>query len=700
MAIQGDSRFGQWAQPGFGASLEQPQGQGVLPSPDASSSASSDQSNGVVPPTSGTGAPGGASNPWSNFAPGLMSQPGGSNPGSIYLAEGGEVPQDTGDAQQGDTDPFSFIQNALTYGRQKMGLPKSFFGGSDTGDASAPSFAEGGAVDTDGDQDGDQGMIPTEDQSQGQGQQQQGGQPSPQAAMAYLKGAGAMDPAQAAALERSVDPRGQLDPNVRKTMAIKAAGSPDKAFGLMQHYRQKFNAYSAFAKTAATGTPQKPADLRASAQAATQAYQHLPDGKAVSFQPTQGGMQVNVSDAGQSQQQQQTQHFAEGGVVDAEPDADYETAGAQPWAGDPTAIQGQQDAVDQGTAQDDAGGAAKGVIDAVTPKRDKTNKLQNFVLSIPQYLGWLSKDGQADSVLDKGVEATLADAAKSQGQPPQMQGQVQQGAMNPMQTGPAMQQGQQQQPQPQQPQQPQGGMNAGQRPANWPQPGQPSPGHAVTPKDPAEFGAKVGTSAAENQKSFQEGLHEIDQAYGNWAGQQKARLLARTTFRQKFLEGQQKIEESQNRNESADKRAALTGGMRLEGQKYGADKKVEGIGVQQEHGDARNATTNATKGNIAQGNREAANARTEFTQNQLNARNDTTNKPGLVGNKDKIDAAAAARGGPARMQPPQQGQQQAPAVTTRQPSATDVAYLRSNPGVAAKFDARFGAGASKRVLGQ
>jgi hypothetical protein len=166
----------------------------------------------------------------------------------------------------------SKIMKALSFGRQQAGLPQTFFGGTQ-----GVSFAEGGAVGE------DEGVVPDP---------MGGGQQSPQA-MAYLTGKGALDPQMVQQIEAQSQGR---TPTERKYNAIESAPNEQAAFGLLQHYRKRFNAYSAFAQAAATGNEQvgKPPNLAAAAKAAMQAYENIPDGNEVMFRPTPDG-QIEAS---------------------------------------------------------------------------------------------------------------------------------------------------------------------------------------------------------------------------------------------------------------------------------------------------------------------------------------------------------------------------------------------------------------------
>lgn len=704
-AKMGDPRLGQFGDPGFGASLSTSQpAQGVLPAPAQDTSASSDGTNNGV----------------NTFgAPGLMGQ-GNSNPGSVYLAEGGVVPdgaQDSGDAAPAQSDPFSLITAALQTGRKKYGLPANFFGGGQgqgqaqaqpqqdqaqpddgDGDDDTQHFAEGGAVEGDDDQD-QQGVIPTEedqsqDPGQGQDRQQQGGA-NPQGAMAYLSGQGGVSPEVAKALEMRVDPQGKMDPSLRKMLAISQAGDPDKAFQVMQHYRQKFNALGAFAKAALTGSGGRPPNPAAAADALNQAYDHVPDGKAMHFRPTEGGMQVTVHDVapkGQQQQQPQqddddgAQHFAEGGVVPD--DINYETAGSETPSGSSYDRSQQADAAQaepddsgedwetrkknrsarikgfgdkvggaignalsptEGEAEGyrQIGGAIASGAKAINDSQDYSsitkpaNAVKNFVLSIPALLGWQSKDGQFDSVMDKGVDPTLEAASKA-GMAPGAQGTFAQ----PQGQGQQQQQpGQDAMAQATPPQQGQ------QAPAQQPQDMQMA--HKPTPTEPPQqVGAQIGANAKEQGLTINDALHQVDIAYGNWAGQQKAKALAKAAIIKEFaveqVKGQNSLERARITGQYGVERATTTGAAGIE---KGLNHEAAATG--------RTHETNETKSTNADKKINADADRTEFVQGQLTARADTNAKPSLVGNKDKIEAAAAART-PAHIKRPQQaGQQQA-----------------------------------------
>jgi len=435
---------------------------------------------GVIPDPNQGNAPPSASRPWTNptqtknFAPAAGMRP--MHQMRRRFADGGSVDNeaatDAPDQSQSDgtpqqaTDaaadhPLDMINQALQYGRQQAGLPAQFF--TDTTASpenpintpqarmllgsgvmgSAPwkagrdawekfhgpgpaSLAAGGAVPD----DSDQGVIPD-------GSQSQGGAPQ---AMGYLMGKGAASPDQVAALEGQADPSGTMDPNERKVKALASLGSPEKMFPVLQHYRQKFNAYSAFARAAARGVQGKPPDMQASAAAATKAYEHVPDGNSIHFQPVQNGMHVTVRPVVPRSSAGNTQKFEDGGPVIPE-DSEGDVTGTVTQANDQT---DQTDQTDQSGDADTTGstdnqqstqdtqatetsrlkqdaegvkGAAGDVKKAFTPNFDNptANALKNIystVLSIPQYLGWISDKGHMDAVMEKGAQTTLQEAAQ------------------------------------------------------------------------------------------------------------------------------------------------------------------------------------------------------------------------------------------------------------------------------------------------
>jgi hypothetical protein len=315
-----------------------------------------------------------------------------------------------------------------------------------------------------------------------------GGMPQPQQGglKTYLTGQDAIPPDAAQALESKVDPQGQMEPNERKLRAVASAPDKDSQFGLMQYYRQRFNAHSAFAQAAAKGSPQKPPDLNASTQAATQAYHNLPDGNAMTFTPTKSGVHVNVRDltgGGSSQPQDGsdqsdvtaaatggaipdpkeipyrtkwrekngkkagpqptepkgfTKAFAAGGAVpdDSDPQGMGDPGGAMgtgPEGNNPVPVETTPESPDQAVdpnaiagaiGSDPANAGNPGIPSqpyqpsaGTTPytlARDAAGAAKDFVMSIPQYLGFLGKHGQYDAVMDKGAESAIQDAVNDQ----------------------------------------------------------------------------------------------------------------------------------------------------------------------------------------------------------------------------------------------------------------------------------------------
>lgn len=696
------AQFGQFADPAFGAALSPSGGQGVLPEPGESTSASD----------TATPQPSASQNFWSQRGgggPGLMPSP-QSNPGTQYLAEGGEIDdgtQDSGNAAPAQSDPFGIVKQALNYGRKKLGLPQQFYGAKPkssndpaatkeamddegvTGGITDPNIdqfsknqfinnmgpdestqwgdteikgkdqtaylAEGGEIeedtgttqssqgddqgviptDADGDQDGDRGDpmgkggYPDVFQGGGQGQSQQ-------KAMSYLKGEGGVGPEVAMALERQVDPQGRMNPNMRKALAVARAPDPDKQFQVLQHYRSKFNAYNAVAKAAAQGAGGRPPDLRASAQAATQAYQHLPDGEDVTFMPTQGGMRIAVKKVIPSQpapsggeDNTQPKMFAEGGEVEEDDGVPQE----QPLEGDTSGVMPQQSAV--APPGDDPNVGVRG--------RAPHEALRDFVLSVPQYLSWLTKGGQADSVFDKGIDATLAEAAQS--------------PMSPMNAGNAVtpQQGQgQQQPMPAP--QTDAGVTS-QRPMDQgnQNPLTPPAQHRSTPKNAEQFGAKVGTEGGQEGATLADVLHEIDQAYPS-VGMSQQRALARAAARQHWADNRTKIEAEQTKGAGALERAKVAGGSRVDVANTNQAGRITAVGMQQEGAGQRNANTNDTRRSVAQDREGGLDRRFTAGEAGRNDRAVVAAKPSVIGNQEKMDAARKVLS-PGQQQPQPQGGQ-------------------------------------------
>lgn len=218
------------------------------------------------------------------------------------LDEEGEeemVPQQAGGMPQPIEDLLGTVRGIFDKTRAQFGIggEQQFLNGGDvTNPATSHKVPEpGGPIDFE-----EGGPVPDE--------MEQPEQPS--GLLPYGAGAGALPPEVAKAIEQRVDPQGSMDPNERVVRALAMAG--EQGPGLLQHYRQKYNALQAFAKAALTGTQQKPGDPMASARAATQMMQYVPDGKAYDFHPTPRGMAMRTRSVGQPSVQQ----FAEGGAVE------------------------------------------------------------------------------------------------------------------------------------------------------------------------------------------------------------------------------------------------------------------------------------------------------------------------------------------------------------------------------------------------
>lgn len=304
-----------------------------------------------------------------------LSGGGGHGPsmgGSMAFDDGGEVDDGDGDeggseggmAPTGDqnsqstVDPMSIIKQALSFGRQSMGLPQNFsnpqqgnqgsvsgqahrlvqpnaadqepgsylrpqsgqgFQGPSGNDLGNTNMAQNGGQDDQTASLEDGGEIPDPSQSQGQPQDQMGAGsqlPDPRKTISYLAGAGGVQPEIADALEQHIDPQGQMEPAERTLKAIMAAPTPEAQFGLMQHYRTRANAYSGAARAALDQ-----GNMAQAAQHATAAFANIPTGYNVKFAPARGGLAVQASKIGAGQQGAQQgpqQSMSDGGAVDAD----------------------------------------------------------------------------------------------------------------------------------------------------------------------------------------------------------------------------------------------------------------------------------------------------------------------------------------------------------------------------------------------
>lgn len=478
--------------------------------------------------------------------------------GFNQFAAGGEV----------GGDPMDVIQQALQFGRQQFRLPPQFFGGEEepaepVQEAEPMEFAEGGMIPTGGE--------PSQDQGQGFDQQ---------AALQYLSGAGAAGPEIIAALEQQVDPQGQMDPSQRSLLAVQAAGSPDRAFGVMQHYRQQFNGLTAFAKAALQGAGGRPPNPASAADALNKAYSQVPDGKNVRFIPAQGGFQISIG--GGSEEEPEPQQFAEGGLVEDDEEANgtretvplgQSSMGEDPDEGVVPMGQSRPEEDQRGRAaakafrERGAAGslaAAPGAIHDAVKEQGAGGALKEFFMSIPQFVKWLATDGQFDSALEKGIENTIPADSGAGGEP--MVPGAPQAAMAP----PPMPMQQPQPvdqsafpdapgsrgslPQPRQGQQPQGGQS--------PFPDAPRPKMAAdwrTPTSPQSI-KQVAHEAAQ-EPTLKDVLNEINLAFP-YQGQEQQKALARAHAIQEWNKNQVSIKREGVRNEAFAGRTSDTNASR------------------------------------------------------------------------------------------------------------------------------------------
>ena len=170
-------------------------------------------------------------------------------------------PQEEG----GDRDP---IRGALAYMRQQFGL--------DSAPATAP-----------------QGAIPAPEAAPASAGNTAG-------VAALLKGAGAESNETVAAARQRVDPEGRLPLGRANAILLQEMSAAfykrglieegDRASAsLLQNYRRNMSMYGAFAVQAAES-----GNMEQAAKLLERAYDYLPDGKDVTIQPTQGGLQVNT----------------------------------------------------------------------------------------------------------------------------------------------------------------------------------------------------------------------------------------------------------------------------------------------------------------------------------------------------------------------------------------------------------------------
>lgn len=284
-----NNAFGEWGQGAAPSALDGPRsvspspsptGGGVLPGPMPSAGGGgggggASMSQGALDPGGGGGYPSAGGGGASDGSGASVAQ-GFDDGGDVGETEDGAIGASQG-ADAATIDPMQAITKTLAYGRKKFGLPQNFSDPS----GGQQSFDDGGVVQT-----GDQ-------------QSQEAPLPDPRQALQYLTGAGNLSPDIAGALEKHVDPQGTMSPAQRALTAISAAPSPDAAFGMMQHYRTRYNAYSGGAKASLDQ-----GNLAHAAVHATQAMSAVPTGYDVQFAPANGGVAMSAKKIGGQPQQQ------------------------------------------------------------------------------------------------------------------------------------------------------------------------------------------------------------------------------------------------------------------------------------------------------------------------------------------------------------------------------------------------------------
>lgn len=124
--------------------------------------------------------------------------------------------------------------------------------------------------------------------------------------VSYLMGDGAAHPDTLEQIAKQVDPEGKLPPADRNLLAfdkIRDTKGDSAAWSILQANRVAYNAQTAFAKTALTGTQQKPADIGAAIDAANKAQANVLDGSNVSFAHHGSGVTATVNMHGTTQPQ-------------------------------------------------------------------------------------------------------------------------------------------------------------------------------------------------------------------------------------------------------------------------------------------------------------------------------------------------------------------------------------------------------------
>lgn len=302
------------------------------------------------------------------------------------------------------------VQQPYPYG-PRVGVARSATGaGEIVGDPDQPnpanSFAGGGDM---GDPAAN-GMPPQPQTNQPTPQpgQTKTNASAPPSMVGYAMGSDAVSPDIVQALEAKVDPQGQMDGSTRKLLAIASAPDQQTQWGMMQHYRQKFNAYASFARAALQGSQQKPGDPVAAAKAATQAFENVPDGTQTTFQPAQGGIQVHIHHLVGGKGNKSQGFDAGGDVEDAantEGVPSYDTS-----QDNSTPIPGPS----EGKASPDERGLTAG-------KESEGASQDTTVTVSPQQLESVLSQLPYDQIMDKGINTVLQDSAlpSGQGAPPQ-----------------------------------------------------------------------------------------------------------------------------------------------------------------------------------------------------------------------------------------------------------------------------------------
>lgn len=324
--------------------------------------------------------------------------PGYGNEEASSYEDGGQVIPGAANPDEG----LLIASQAQREAMQKAALRAKEGQGSDVLYPGANSYADGGAVEGDMDNPSNQGM-PQQPMDNSpvpqQGQTQPANSPNSPLAM-YAMGAGAIPPEVASALEARVDPQGAMDPSQRKLLAI-ASAPPEAQFGLMQHYRQRFQALNAFARAAGEGTQARPANIAASTEAATRAFHNVPNGHSVSFAPA-GPDHVAVTVANYAGGKKQRGYAAGGAVPDDVPLPADRPDSAPQLPNDPEGMGDENESGAQGVLPD-ADEAAKGAQD-VEANADETmtqpdSHIKQFVMSVPQYLSAI-KNSLFDKLMD------------------------------------------------------------------------------------------------------------------------------------------------------------------------------------------------------------------------------------------------------------------------------------------------------------